>query len=404
MYLQPLRTIPMDQMETLFSISDLKNMTLTVLILTPLPLEYDAVIKQLTGKRETVFKDQAAYDLGHFVGKHHTYSIVIREPGMKNVDMALATEKAIQSFKPQIALLIGIAGGVKDVNIGDLLIAKKVYGYESGKEDVDGYKSRPAVESFSAELLARAQALSRLDDWKKRTTDGAPDAKVFIAPIAAGDKVVAGIDNPSFKRLKTHYNDTLGLEMEAIGFATAAQAHRDVHALVIRGISDLCVGKAETDKANWQPVAAERAAGFAVELLWQLEASSFIRTDIMELNDLVKGIYALLFPAALKEISNDFADAGNNEIRAVWEKVKPLFIEEVEALAQEPEEVDAQAAVRNRLRKELGGEEGLQRELVGLLAETKKQREKGGVVVKNSKNVVTNSNITVGGNFRLGDG
>lgn len=376
---------------------------MTVLILTPLPLEYAAVIKHLASERETIFKDQAAYEVGQFLGKHHAYTVVVREPGMKNIDMALATEKAIQAFKPQIALLIGIAGGVKDVRIGDLLIAKKAYGYESGKEDADGYKSRPAVESFSAELLARAQALSRLNDWKKRTTDGAPEAKVFIGPIASRDKVVAGIDNPTFQRLKTHYNDTLGLEMEAIGFATAAQAHRDVHSLVIRGISDLCAGKAETDKQNWQPVAAERAAGFGFELLWQLDASSFIQTNTMELNDLVKDIYALLFPAALKEIRNDFSDATNNEIRQIWQKVKPLFIEEVEALAKEPDEPDAQAAVRNRLKRELGGDDGLQNELAELLTKSQKRDEKGAIVVKSSKNILVNSTVTAGGDIRIGD-
>ncbi|MFN0037815.1 MAG: hypothetical protein ACKVUS_22355 [Saprospiraceae bacterium] len=377
---------------------------MTVLILTPLALEYAAVAQHLTGKRETIFKDQAAYEVGSFVGKHHTYKVVLREPGMKNVDMALASEKAIQSFKPQIALLIGIAGGVKDVKIGDVLVAKKAYGYESGKEDADGFKARPAVESFSGELLARAQALSRQEDWKKRTSDGAPHARVFIAPIAAGDKVVAGTNNPTFQRIKTHYNDTLGLEMEAIGFATALQGHRMIHGLAIRGISDLCEDKAETDKHNWQPVAAERATAFAFEMLWQLDASSFIQTITMELKELVKGIYGLLFPAALKEIGNDFADAGNNEIRAVWKKVKPLFIEEVEALAAEPDEVDLQAAVRNRLKRELEGKTGLQGELAELMAVAKKQGAGAQVTVRDSKNVIVGSQISAGGDFRLGDG
>ena len=74
------------------------------------------------------------------LGKLYHLSTAHSVMAVKNVDMALATEKAIQAFKPQIALLIGIAGGVKDVGIGDLLIAKKAYGYESGKEDVDGYR------------------------------------------------------------------------------------------------------------------------------------------------------------------------------------------------------------------------------------------------------------------------
>jgi nucleoside phosphorylase len=251
-------------------------MKIKVLILTPLPVEYDAVSLFLTGDRTNTFHGTANYEHGNFVGNHHQYSIVIREPGMKNVDMALATEKAIQYFEPNIVMLIGIAGGVKDVRIGDVLVAKKAYGYESGKEDVDGFKARPAVESFSGELLARAQALSRSSDWKKRLADGAPEAKVFIGPIAAGDKVIAGVDNPTFKRLKLHFNDTLALEMEAIGFATALQEHRQVHGMVIRGISDLCEGKSETDKQDWQPVAAQRAAAFAFELLWELDAGKWL--------------------------------------------------------------------------------------------------------------------------------
>lgn len=250
---------------------------MTVLILTPLPLEYDAVSKHLSGERDTIFKDAAAFDIGSFQGKHHHYKVIVREPGMRNIDMALATERAIAEFNPQIVLLIGIAGGVKDVKIGDVLIATKAYGYESGKEDTDRFKSRPAVESFSGELLARAQVLARRNNWRTRCSDGAAEASIFIGPIAAGDKLVAGTNNPTYQRIKEHYNDTLGLEMEAIGFATALQNHRGIHGLAIRGISDLCEGKSETDKQNWQPIAAERAAAVGFELLDMLNAADFIQ-------------------------------------------------------------------------------------------------------------------------------
>ena len=249
---------------------------MTILVLTPLPVEFEAVLPFLQDLQEPVIKDAAAYELGTFKGKHHNYKMVVREPGMRNVDMALATEKAIQHFQPDIVLLVGIAGGVKDVQIGDVLVPKKVYGYESGKEDADGFKARPAVESFSGELLARAQIISRRPNWKQRTPDGAVDARVFLGPIAAGEKVVAGTANPTYERIKLHYNDTLGLEMEAIGFATALQGHRSLHGMAIRGISDLCEGKSETDKHNWQPVAAARAAAFAFEMLYELDAAGFI--------------------------------------------------------------------------------------------------------------------------------
>jgi len=252
---------------------------MTVLILTPLPLEYAAVVRHLTGERETIFKDRANYEKWEFKGKHHQYTIIVREPGMRNADMALATERAIQSFQPNIVLLIGIAGGVKDVKIGDVVVASSVFNYDSGKESTDGYLARPTEISFSEELLARAQALQRSTAWKSRTSDGAPEANVLIAPIAAGDKVVAGTDNPTYQRIVQHLSHIKALEMEAGGFGLAVQPHRNLHALVIRGISDLCAGKAETDRQNWQLVAAERAAAFALQLLNELDASSFLHQD-----------------------------------------------------------------------------------------------------------------------------
>jgi hypothetical protein len=51
---------------------------------------------------------------------------------------------------------------------------------------------------------------------------------------------------------------------------------------VVRGISDMCKGKVESDReeVDWQAVAAERAAGTAFELLWCLDASHFIHTGL----------------------------------------------------------------------------------------------------------------------------
>lgn len=378
-------------------------MTLTVLALTPLSLEYEAVNRYLNGPRETIFHDQAAYEQGTFAGKYHNYKVVVREPGMKNVDMALATDKAIKRFNPQIVLLIGIAGGVKDVRIGDVLVANKVYGYESGKEDADGFKARPAVESFSGELLARAQVLGRHDNWKKHTADGAPGARIFIGPIAAGDKVVAGVNNPTFQRIKLHYNDTLGLEMEAYGFGTALQYHRLVHGLVIRGISDLCEGKAETDKQNWQAVAAERAAAAGFELLSELDASNFIIPN-MDAKTIAREVYNLLFsrPESARDLAEDFSKTPDKAIREIWTRVKYLVTEEVAELAKDLTDAAAKGAVEMKLRKAVEKDEGLGRVLTELV--DKGGRSNNSIAVVNSENVLIGNKINVKGDFRVGDG
>lgn len=243
-----------------------------VLILTPLPIEIKAVLKFFETTQDPEVRESIAFEKGTFTGKHQPYSIIVCEPGAQNTPMALATEKSIKLFNPHIALLIGIAGGVKDVQPGDVVIAKKAYGYESGKESKDVFWARPSVESFSHFLLANAQLISRRDDWKRRAT-GADRANVVFGPIAAGDKVIVSSQSETYQRLKLHYNDTTALEMEAIGFATAIQNHREVHGLAIRGISDLLDHKSD----EFQAMAAENAAAFAFELLYHLDAKELLR-------------------------------------------------------------------------------------------------------------------------------
>ena len=85
--------------------------------------------------------------------------------------------------------------------------------------------------------------------------------------------------------------------------------------------------------------------------------------------------------------------------------MKPLFIEEVNALAQSPDDPDTQADVRNKLKRELEGKADFQQELETLLNKAKEQNaDKGSTVIINSKNVVTGGNYNVTGDFRIGDG
>jgi len=371
-----------------------------VVILTPIAVELRAVARHLSNLKQEML-EHSLYETGHFNGSHHEFTVVVHETGSKNTNVGLMTEKVIRLFKPVVVLLLGIAGGVKDAQIGDVVVGTKAYGYESGKETDGGSLSRPDVLPYSKELVEVARMISRKDDWRNRTLDGAASAKVFFGPIASGDKVIASTASPLYRYLKQHFNDTLAIEMESIGFAQAVFPYRDVYALNIRGVSDLLDHKSDSGEIARQEMAAERAAAFAFEMLNQLDCSSFIQNN-MEIKDLVKEIYTLLFPAALNEIKKDFADATNDEIRAIWKKVKPLFIEEVEELAKDPEDSDTQADVRNRLKKGLEGKDELQQELAELLAAVQQKTVQGQIMVENSKNVLVNSTITAGKNVHIG--
>src|SRR5262249_49385978 len=94
--------------------------------------------------------------------------------------------------------------------------------------------------------------------------------RVFVGPIAAGEKVVASSRSAVARFVRKRYGDALAVEMEGRGCLRAIQANADVRALIVRGISDLLDRKAESDAAGGQERAAAAASAFAFEVLANL--------------------------------------------------------------------------------------------------------------------------------------
>lgn len=240
------------------------------IVLTALSVEYNAVRSHLSNIDEVTHKG-TVYETGRVSSDKHSWEILIAEIGAGNVGAAFEAERAISYFEPSIALFIGVAGGVKDVQIGDVVIATKIYGYESGKAEID-FKARPNVGECSYSLIQRARAEARKKEWLKRIPDGcgSPTPNAFIGPIAAGEKVVGSTESAVYSFLKTRYNDTIAVEMEGRGFLAAVHANEAVQALVIRGISDLIDNKSDIDDSVRQQVASHHASAFGFELLLKL--------------------------------------------------------------------------------------------------------------------------------------
>lgn len=90
---------------------------------------------------------------------------------------------------------------------------------------------------------------------------------MVVAPIAAGEKVVASNDSQTARFIYDQYGDAVGVEMEGFGCLSAARMNSSLPAVVVRGISDLVEGKAVSDEEGWQPRAAQNAAAFTFALL-----------------------------------------------------------------------------------------------------------------------------------------
>jgi nucleoside phosphorylase len=251
-----------------------------VVILTALPVEYQAVRAHLSDPHKEIHEKGTIYQQGKFTANHQTWDVIMVETGVGNVFAAVEAERAINRFDPSIILFVGVAGGLKEVKLGDVVVASQVYAYDSGKANIT-YQVRPKVgiPSYSLEQLARAEA--REVDWLQRLRGPMPNPlpHVLVAPIVAGESVVASTSSSLYRFLRKNYSAAVAVEMEGHGFFHAVHANPRVDALIIRGISDLISNKKRADAENWQMIAARHASAFAFEILAKISATELRQND-----------------------------------------------------------------------------------------------------------------------------
>jgi nucleoside phosphorylase len=236
----------------------------SALILTALDVETKAVLRHLKRNGEKVVGGTVFY-----LGKFEDWDVAVAECGTGNTGAAAIAQRGIASFEPRVALFVGVAGGIKDVKTIDVVVADKMYTYESGKEDAGGVRPRPNVRNCAHEIEQRGRALPKSNDWRKRLdpdlSHDNPDVKV--GPVATGEKVVATAEGQTADFLRQTYGDALAVEMEGGGFLEAVDINSLVSGGVVRGISDLLSGKTEADQGGSQKLAADAASAAAFEIL-----------------------------------------------------------------------------------------------------------------------------------------
>lgn len=230
-------------------------------VLTALSLEYDAVREHLTDI-ETLTHPR--YGTKAKLGQlpDTPWQVVLVNMGEGTLTAATLTERVLTWLDPEAVLLVGVAGGLKnDIEIGDVVVATKVYSIHGGKQTPDGFLVRP--EAW--------RASHRLEQAAKEALGSAQDFKAHFKPIAVGDVVLADRKSELARHIHAHYNDAVAIEMESSGVANAVHLAGEAGALIIRGISDKAdPDKSEADKAGSQPRAAANAAAAAVAVLREL--------------------------------------------------------------------------------------------------------------------------------------
>lgn len=244
-----------------------------IVIFTALPIEFTGVKYHLTMIENTFHPNtNTLYPIGMFTSPNGIVRVAVVQTEANNVKAAAEVERALTHFTPRYALFIGVAGGLKDVKLGDVVVGTKIYGFEMGKADKT-YLPRFEFGEASYEMKQFARGVQQDTDWRKRIRPDqsiSSEPEVFLSPVAAGDKVVSSTKSKVYRFLRKNCSDALAVAMEEYGFTESIKAHQSVEGLVIRGISDLIDQKKAADAAGSQGRAIANATAFGFELLAEM--------------------------------------------------------------------------------------------------------------------------------------
>jgi len=134
----------------------------------------------------------------------------------------------------------------------------------------------------------------------------------------------------------------------------------------------------------------------------------------MNASTLAKEVVELLFPllkmSSIQEIGNDLSEAADYSIRELWQKVSPLFIEEVKAEVDAGGDIQSaeiqdslKSSVETKVRRKLAGDAALAKSLQDIIEEHRANNINNEYSISHSKNSVVGSSISAGGDVKIGD-
>ena len=147
---------------------------------------------------------------------------------MGMVPAAILATKTVRAWQPRIVAMVGVCAGVQGrVHLGDIVVARQVFDYGSGKL-VDGrlfpdYQPVSIDEHLyqcAIDLTANAAALSSIrGSWPTDTGRPPTELRAHVGAMASGAAVVA--DDSIVEGIQEHKRSILALDMEAYGMARA---------------------------------------------------------------------------------------------------------------------------------------------------------------------------------------
>ncbi|WP_132116995.1 CATRA conflict system CASPASE/TPR repeat-associated protein [Actinocrispum wychmicini] len=234
-------------------------------VLTATEADYSAFSEHLTGEVVECEVRGTVYELGELPGAQGPWRVALAQVARSSSAAGVQLERAVDRFCPEVVMFLCPASGRLGVQVGDVVAAASVYDYESGVDDVPGFRPTIKTHHASHRLVQRAQFVARKHLWQKRL-QGTRQPSAVVGPLAAGSKVIVHPSSTVARLLEAAASDAHAVTRGSYGFLHAAYVNDKVDALVVVGVSRLLTDADPPDATD----ASTNAAAFAIELLGTL--------------------------------------------------------------------------------------------------------------------------------------
>jgi nucleoside phosphorylase len=251
---------------TLDTIPD-KNPTMTrpnggaIILFCALASEFSAVRKALgEGEQKTHSRIPPYYRSYVKTSSGKERLVVAVQTGVAGVNAGISATRILDYFdEPELAVLVGITAGLKtkkptknSARLGDILVPTATVDVEAGKLTPKGKEKAGLKIPVSSNHQKAVSSWAAFDAWSqqwKRQIDGKKSPPRIFADctLACTASVIAY--NDYAQSLKRHDRKIAGIEMEAVGVATACRGRCDF--LVVKSISDWADDKKGDSKHSY---------------------------------------------------------------------------------------------------------------------------------------------------------
>ena len=192
----------------------------------------------------------------YYMAEYQVHELIIAYSKIGKVFSAMTATIMIEHFGAEVLLFTGVAGGLQDLKVGDMIAATATvqhdvditaFGYPYGKIPI----SEIQIET-SKDLLSKAEIVAKELDLDLKT-----------GVIATGDQFVHSAERKEFVIKEFAAK---AIEMEG-GSVNLVCKELGVPSLILRSISDTADGDAPENFDEFAMMAAQRSADFIIKLI-----------------------------------------------------------------------------------------------------------------------------------------